>query len=91
MAASFKTRDNKTVKDGESVSLVLVKGSVETNDYSERTVTGVVRQFEHVERVYDGEGIAVGKTSEVRWEISTDDPQHPAIGFLPSNVLTKTG
>jgi len=91
MTTSFESRDGKTIKDGAKTTLILVKGSEQTNDYSERAVTGTVRAFEHVERVYDDEGIAIGKTSEVRWEISTDDPQHPAIGFLPSNVLTKTG
>ena len=85
MATSFKARDGSVIKDGETATLKLAY------DYEEVVATGVVRAFEHVERVYDDEGIAVGKTSEVRWEISTDDPQHPAIGFLPSNVLTKTG
>jgi hypothetical protein len=42
------------------------------------TATGVVRAFKD-------------ENGETRWEISTDDPQHPAIGFLPQNVLTKTG
>jgi hypothetical protein len=41
-----------------------------------RSVTGVIRSFEQ-----DG---------ETRWEISTDDPQHPAVGFDPETaVLTK--
>lgn len=83
MAASFKTQDGKTVRDGDVVTLSLRKGT------SEIEQTGKVRRFDHVERVYDEEGIAVGKTSEERWEISTDDPQHPAVGFLPENVLTK--
>lgn len=81
--ASFKTNDGQTVSDGEAVTLELRKGELSI------TVTGTVRQFDHVERVYDDEGIAIGKTSEPRWEISTDDPQHPAIGFLLENVLTR--
>jgi len=55
----------------------------------ERIVKGTIRAFEHVERVYDDEGIAVGKTSETKWEILTGDPHYPAVGFLPENVLTK--
>ncbi len=83
--ASFKTQDGTAIKDGDSVEIVLMYGLSEVNQ------KGIVRQFDHVERVYDDEGIAVGKTSEPRWEISTDDPQHPAIGFLPENVKTKIG
>jgi hypothetical protein len=83
--ASFTTRDGKMVSDGDAVELVLMYGPVEV------AAKGIVRQFEHVERIYDDEGIAVGKTSEPKWEISTDEPQHPAIGFLPENVKTKNG
>jgi hypothetical protein len=36
---------------------------------------GVVRSF-------------TDEDGQTRWEISTEDPQHPAIGFLPQNVLT---
>ena len=39
-----------------------------------REVKGKVRAFES-----DG---------ETRWEILTNDPLRPAIGFLPENVLT---
>jgi hypothetical protein len=91
MAASFKARDGKAVTDGQKTTLTLVKGSEETHDYSEREVKGTVRAFEHVERVYDEEGIAIGKTSETKWEITTGDPVYPAVGFLPENVLTRTG
>jgi len=99
--ASFKTRDGKVVRSGETVTLVLRKGDYNADheragigkegDPVKIEVTGVVSQFEHVERVYDDEHIAVGKAIEPKWEISTDDPQHPAIGFLPENVLTRSG
>ena len=85
MAASFKAQDGQIVSDGDVVTLTLRKGD------SEIEQTGTVRRFDHVERVYDEEGIAIGKTSEERWEISTDDPQHPAVGFLLENVLTRSG
>jgi hypothetical protein len=85
MPASFKTRDGTKVADGDEVTLVLMY------DYEEVEATGTVRQFEHVERKYDAEGIAVGKTSENRWELVTDDAHHPAIGFVPENVKTKIG
>jgi hypothetical protein len=42
----------------------------------ERSVTGVVRSFE--------------QEGETRWEISTDDPQHPAIGFVPDTAVLTT-
>jgi hypothetical protein len=41
-------------------------------DNKERTVTGTVRSFEQ-----DG---------EIRWEISTGDPQFPAVGFDPKTA-----
>jgi beta-lactam-binding protein with PASTA domain len=85
--STFSTKDGQSVADGDTVTLTLSKGSSEARpdtltgesraDYSERSITGTVRSFEQ-----DG---------ETRWEISTDDPQHPAIGFLPGNALTKTG
>jgi hypothetical protein len=43
---------------------------------AERVVTGTVRAFE--------------QEGEIRWEISTGDPQHPAIGFLPEAVVRRT-
>jgi hypothetical protein len=42
---------------------------------SERVATGTVRAFEQ-----DG---------DIRWEVSTNDPQHPAIGFLPEQVVKR--
>lgn len=87
----FKARDGKIVSDGQKTTLTLCRGSAEKGDYSEQEVKGVVRSFEQVERVYDEEGIAVGKTTEMHWEISTGDPMYPAIGFLPENVLTRSG
>jgi hypothetical protein len=52
-------------------------------------VTGTIHRFDHVERVYDEEHIAVGKTTEERWEIVTDDPNYPAVGITPENVLAR--
>ena len=67
----MKTRDGKTVTDGQKTTLTLQHGT------HEREVKGTVRSFEQ-----DG---------ETRWEIVTDDDQWPAVGFLPENVLTRTG
>lgn len=39
-----------------------------------REISGGVRCFEQ-----DG---------ELRWEVTTDDPQWPAIGFLPEHIRT---
>lgn len=80
--ASFKAQDGSSIKDGDVVRLRVQKGG------SELELQGVMHAFDHVERVYDGEGIAVGKTSELRWELLTGDPHHPAIGLLPEHVLT---
>jgi len=86
MAASFKTQDGKTITDGSTVTLILRKGA------SEITQRGTVRAFDHIEPVYEDDPdlgrIVTGKTKEPKWEISTDDPQHPAVGFLPENVLS---
>lgn len=101
MADTFQTRDGQPVEDGETATFSLRYGdyTVENAELAEALIgdpvvvklTGTVRAFDQVERVYDEEGIAIGKTSERRWEILTGDPQHPAVGFLPENVLTKTG
>ncbi len=85
MAASFKTKDGTVVKDGDKGTFSLAKGT------STIEVEGTIRHFNHIERVYDEEGIAVGKTSEERWEITTGDPQYPAVGVLPENVLGRLG
>ena len=88
--ASFKTSNGKTVKDGAEVELVfLYRGSGDVAD-AEVVRRGTVRRFEQVERVYDDEGIAVGKTTEERWELLVDDPEHPAVGILPENVLVRS-
>lgn len=67
-------------KDGDTATLKLRPGgypedhpdpSLRRTQF-ERTVTGVIRSFEQ-----DG---------ETRWEISTDDPKHPAIGFDPNTA-----
>jgi len=99
MATSFKAKDGSTVSDGDQVTLLLRYGDY-TEDHERAghgtagepvgvKVSGTVREFDHVERVYDEEHIAIGKSSEKRWEIVTDDPQHPAVGFLPENVLAR--
>jgi hypothetical protein len=78
-AITSKTRDGKLITDGAYAELTLLHGErseIEHGAY-ERTLKGIVRAFDQ-----DG---------ETRWEISTDDPQHPAIGFLPESVLTRSG
>jgi hypothetical protein len=93
--AKIKLADGKMVADGDEVTLILwsaehrnaVSGQQET---IEKTAHGIVHSFEQVDRVYDNEGIATGKTSETRWELLTGDPAYPAIGFLPESVKTKT-
>lgn len=89
MAETFKAADGSSVTDGDACTLRLSRGRAEDGDYSEYEVTGTVRAFQHVERVYDDEHIAVGKTSETRWEILTGDPIYPAIGVRPEQVLTR--
>jgi hypothetical protein len=84
MAQTFKAQDGVVVKDGETTTLSLAYDSERV------VVTGTVRFFEQTDRVYDAEGIAIGTNVTTHWEISTDDPAHPAIGFRPENVLTKT-
>lgn len=85
MAKTCQAQDGAIITDGEAAELVLLHGE------TERRVSGIVHVFEQHERVYDEEHIAVGKTSEFHWEILTGDPQYPAIGFLPENVLTLIG
>jgi hypothetical protein len=51
-------------------------------------VTGTLRRIDHVERVYDDEGIAVGKTTTEFWEIQTGDPTYPAVGVRPEDILS---
>jgi hypothetical protein len=100
--ADFTTPDGKIVSSGKTYTLTLFKGVdkpftrpdgtvQEHGDYSERKVKGLVAAYEHVDRVFDDEGYAVDKIITVVWEISQDDQEHPAIGFLPENVLTRTG
>lgn len=73
---------------GKKYELVLKQGTEKQGDYSESTLKGKVRSFEQVERIYDKDGIAVDKTIEVHWEMLTDDPIYPAVGFLPENVVS---
>lgn len=84
MADSFKARDGSEIADGDSGTYELAY------DTASVLVTGTIRKFDHVERVYDDEGIAVGKTSEPRWEILTDDPMWTAVGIKPENVIRVT-
>lgn len=96
--STFKTRDGQTVKPGSKGTFTLRHG--EYNAEHERyghgiagqpvlnEVTGQANLREQVERVYDNEGIAIGKISEFHWEVLTGDPVYPAVGFLPENVLT---
>ena len=67
-------------KDGDTATLKLRPGAY-LEDYHdaslrgkpiERSVTGTIHSFEQ-----DG---------ETRWEISTGDPKHPAIGFDPTTA-----
>lgn len=98
MTTTFEARDGAIVSDGAALSLTLRHGEYDeeherrgvgkAGDPVEVAVRGVVRRFEQVERVYDEEGIAVGKRVEVHWEVVTGDPRCPAVGFLPENVLT---
>lgn len=71
----IKTSDGTVVRDGDLVELALrdgVVGSDPTTGLSivgPRSVRGRVRSFEQ-----DG---------ETRWEVVTDDHQHPAVGIVP--------
>ena len=93
MATSFTTSNDVTVNDGDEITLVLLYRGGE-DQVAEVEVTGTVHRFDHVEPVYaddpDFGRIISGKTSEERWELLTDDPQYPAIGFLPENVLVRS-
>jgi hypothetical protein len=51
-------------------------------------VTGTLRRFDQVERVYDEEGIAVGKDTTEHWEIVTDDPMYPAVGVRLEDIIS---
>ena len=76
--------------DGQKVEITVYKGSKNTqpnSDYSERTLTGTLRKFEQADRVYDEEGIAIGKETSEHWEILTGDPTYPAVGIVPEQVL----
>lgn len=77
------------VKDGDRAELILRPGAhPETGEPQERTVKGVVRSFQ-IYPTYDPvTGKPIGK-QETRWEISTDDPTHPAIGFDPKTAKFK--
>lgn len=62
-------------RDGE----IIKDGSSVTLELAYDTASikrkGVVRSF-------------VDETGGIRWEILTDEPQWPAVGFLPENVLS---
>lgn len=73
------------IKNGEKLTLVLRPGG----RGEERTVKGTVRSFEtEVETIAAlEEQLARLKASvETRWELVTDDPQYPAIGFDPETA-----
>jgi hypothetical protein len=67
----------------------------------DRAVTGTVRRFEQLEGQVEGEParkdngdtvtetVKVTRTYSVRWEILTDDPAYPAIGFDPKTAQLK--
>lgn len=97
MAGSFKARDGKTIKNGDEGTFQLAKG-VYARVHEQQgmglvgepvivEVTGTIRHFDQIDRVYDEEHIAVGKRTEEHWEIVTDDPNYPAVGVRPENVL----
>lgn len=86
------------IKDGMLVTLILRPGrrQVGPNLYAdfERTVTGTVRKFETVDKIYaklpDGSrGEQIDSVTSEHWEIETGDPQHPAIGFDPATAKFK--
>jgi hypothetical protein len=100
MAKTLKTKDGKAVADGDKGTFTLQHGVYEPQHEGQpdhgkageavlRKVRGTIRHFEQVERVYDEEGIAVGKRTEDHWEIVTDDPHYPAVGFLPEHLLSR--
>jgi len=95
--ATLKTKDGKPFADGDSGTFTLQHGVYEDvhegrPDHGKagepvlRTVKGTIHHFDQVERVYDSEGIAVGKRTEEHWEIVTDDG---AVGFLPEHLLSR--
>lgn len=58
------------VRNGDTIILKLrPRLNTTTGQVEERSVQGKARSFEQ-----DG---------ETRWEVATDDPQYPAIGFIP--------
>lgn len=73
---------------GKHVEIVVSQGSEETQDYSERTLAGTLNNFEQIDRVYDEEGIAVGKNVTKHWELLTVNPTYPAVGIVPENVIS---
>ena len=84
------------VKDGDEAELILRPGAysdthpdeTKRGKSFERTVKGVVRSFKTEPR-FDP---LTGKQTvfpETRWEISTDDPSYPAIGFDPKTAQFK--
>jgi cell division septal protein FtsQ len=100
-AKALKTKDGKAAKDGDKGTFTLQHGVYEkvheqlppdSDSYGKagepvlRKVKGTIRHFEQAERVYDEEGIAVGKRTEEHWEIVTDDG---AVGFLPEHLLSR--
>jgi len=91
--ASITDSNGRVVNDGDKVELVLRDGLVGWNAgqpiIGPRSVAGVVRSFEQVDRIYDEEGIAVGKTKNVFWEVVTGDAQYPAVGIVAGQFTIK--
>lgn len=86
--AKIKLANGKYIADGDEVTLTLwtathLNAVTRATEEISKTISGTVHSYEQVERIYDDEGIAVGKTTETHWELLTGDPNYPAIGFLP--------
>ena len=52
---------------------------------NERPMRAKIVAFEHVERIYDDEMIAVDRTVETRYRAESEDE---VVGFLPEHVLS---
>lgn len=81
---ALKAADGRSVRDGEQVTVTLQRPGGAT-----RTVTGRVRAFEEAGPCPTC-GRPLDEAGELRWEIETDDPAYPAIGFLPEHLLART-
>lgn len=85
MAKSLKAKDGRTVSDGGKVKLTLQHGD------AERVVRGTVHAFEpNTAQIAElkAQLKALQADNRTRWEVETDDPAQPAVGFLPEHVLS---